>query len=78
MSDLQRAFAKAKLSSYPATMPPIPFQEADEDEEMDHFSSDLPADDDRELQRRGYPLQEPGGRDAGLLGAKCGAAGRGV
>jgi len=46
MSDLQRAFAKAKLSSYPATMPPIPFQEADEDEEMDHFSSDLPADDD--------------------------------
>ncbi|KAG4427532.1 Protein phosphatase methylesterase 1 [Cadophora sp. M221] len=46
MSDLQRAFAKAKLSSYPATMPPVPFQESEEDEEMDHFNTELPADDD--------------------------------
>ncbi|KAK0118796.1 Protein phosphatase methylesterase 1 [Cadophora gregata] len=46
MSDLQRSFAKAKLSSYPATMPPVAFQEAGEDEETDHFSTELPADDD--------------------------------
>ncbi|KUJ23992.1 phosphatase methylesterase [Mollisia scopiformis] len=52
MSDLQRAFAKAKLSSYPATMPPTipPFIEADEEEEeTGHFdieSAELPHDDD--------------------------------
>ncbi|KAH7416953.1 Alpha/Beta hydrolase protein [Cadophora sp. MPI-SDFR-AT-0126] len=46
MSDLQRAFAKAKLSSYPATIPPISFQEADEDEEVDRFNTELPTDDD--------------------------------
>lgn len=53
MSDLQRAFAKAKLSSYPATMPPTaPFIEEDEEEETeetDYFnveSADLHHDDD--------------------------------
>ncbi len=42
MSDLQRAFAKAKPSSYPAPMPPAaPFIEADEEEEeTDHFDVD--------------------------------------
>jgi protein phosphatase methylesterase 1 len=44
MSDLQRAFAKAKLSSYPAN-PPVPFDEAEEEEEVDGFS-ELPVDDD--------------------------------
>lgn len=43
MSDLQRAFAKAKLSTYPAN-PPIPFDEAEEDEN-DGFV-ELPVDDD--------------------------------
>lgn len=46
MSDLARSFAKAKLSSYPATMPPTPFQESEEDEGMDTFNIELPADDD--------------------------------
>ncbi|KAL2065081.1 hypothetical protein VTL71DRAFT_4221 [Oculimacula yallundae] len=46
MSDLQRSFAKAKLASYPATMPPIPYQEADEEEETDNFNTELPTDDD--------------------------------
>lgn len=50
MSDLQRAFAKAKLSSFPATMPPpAPFIEADEEEETDTFdveSAELHHDDD--------------------------------
>ncbi|KAF4631266.1 hypothetical protein G7Y89_g6861 [Cudoniella acicularis] len=45
MSDLQRQFAKAKLSTYPATAP-IPFSEADEEEETDHFDAALPLDDD--------------------------------
>lgn len=44
MSDLQRQFAKAKLASYPATMPPAPasFNEADEEEETDDFNTELP------------------------------------
>ncbi|CZT47998.1 probable protein phosphatase methylesterase 1 [Rhynchosporium secalis] len=46
MSDLQRSFAKAKLASYPATMPPIPFRESEQDEESDHFNTELPIDDD--------------------------------
>jgi protein phosphatase methylesterase 1 len=45
MSDLQRQFAKAKLSSFPATVPPI-FNEADEEEETDNFDTVLPQDDD--------------------------------
>jgi protein phosphatase methylesterase 1 len=44
MSDLQRAFAKAKLASYPAN-PPIAFDEAEEEEETDGFT-ELPVDDD--------------------------------
>jgi protein phosphatase methylesterase 1 len=47
MSDLQRQFAKAKLVEYPA--PPSPsFDEAGEDEETDHFNTELelPQDDD--------------------------------
>lgn len=44
MSDLQRAFAKAKLTSYPPN-PPIPFDEAEEEEETDGFT-ELPVDDD--------------------------------
>lgn len=44
MSDLQRAFAKAKLASYPA-MPPNSFDETEEDEETDGFT-ELPVDDD--------------------------------
>ncbi|KAH6671458.1 Alpha/Beta hydrolase protein [Halenospora varia] len=47
MSDLQRQFAKAKLSSFPATAPvPPAFNEADEDEEIDHFDATIPPDDD--------------------------------
>ncbi|CZS94622.1 hypothetical protein WAI453_013332 [Rhynchosporium graminicola] len=46
MSDLQRSFAKAKLASYPATMPLIPFRESEQDEESDHFNTELPMDDD--------------------------------
>ncbi|CZS91110.1 probable protein phosphatase methylesterase 1 [Rhynchosporium agropyri] len=46
MSDLQRSFAKAKLASYPATMPPIPFRESEQDEESDHINTELPIDDD--------------------------------
>ncbi|TVY71279.1 Protein phosphatase methylesterase [Lachnellula suecica] len=44
MSDLQRQFAKAKLASYPATMPPAAaaFDEADEEEEVDYFNTELP------------------------------------
>lgn len=46
MSDLQRSFAKAKLASYPATLPP-PFSEAGEDEdETDDGNTDIPQDDD--------------------------------
>jgi protein phosphatase methylesterase 1 len=44
MSDLQRSFAKAKLAGFPAP-PPVPFDEADEGEEIDGFA-DLPVDDD--------------------------------
>jgi protein phosphatase methylesterase 1 len=44
MSDLQRAFAKAKLASYPVS-PTIPFDEVDEEEETDGLA-DLPVDDD--------------------------------
>ncbi|KAI6716855.1 carboxylesterase-mitochondrial 37S ribosomal protein YmS2 [Diplocarpon mali] len=46
MSDLQRAFAKAKLSSYAATMPLVPSQESDEEEEIDFISTEIPQDDD--------------------------------
>ncbi|PBP27369.1 protein phosphatase methylesterase 1 [Diplocarpon rosae] len=46
MSDLQRAFAKAKLSSYPAMMPAIPPQETYEEEEMDYCNTELRQDDD--------------------------------
>ncbi|TVY59381.1 Protein phosphatase methylesterase 1 [Lachnellula cervina] len=51
MSGLQRQFAKAKLASYPATMPSAPpnFNEADEEEETDSFNpeiSDIPQGDD--------------------------------
>lgn len=53
MSDLQRAFAKAKLSSFPATIPPAaPFIEADEEEESEETgyfnieAADLHHDDD--------------------------------
>jgi hypothetical protein len=54
MSDLQRAFAKAKLSTYPAN-PPIPFEEAEEGEEEEEEEeekeetdgfAELPVDDD--------------------------------
>lgn len=49
MSDLQRAFAKAKLSGYPATLPPdLSFNVVDEDdgeEETDSFT-ELPGEDD--------------------------------
>ncbi|TVY87175.1 Protein phosphatase methylesterase [Lachnellula willkommii] len=43
MSGLQRQFAKAKLASYPATMPSAPptFNEADEEEETDAFNPDI-------------------------------------
>jgi protein phosphatase methylesterase 1 len=44
MSELQRSFAKAKLAGFPAP-PPVPFNEADEEEEKDGFT-ELPADDD--------------------------------
>lgn len=44
MSDLQRSFAKAKLAGFPAP-PPIPFNEADEQEETDGLA-ELPVDDD--------------------------------
>jgi protein phosphatase methylesterase 1 len=44
MSDLQRSFAKAKLASFPAP-PPLSFNEADEEEEMDGLT-ELPVDDD--------------------------------
>jgi protein phosphatase methylesterase 1 len=47
MSDLQRAaFAKAKLASYPATMPLEPFLAGEEEEEMDHFDTEIVLDDD--------------------------------
>lgn len=47
MSDLQRAaFAKAKLASYPATMPLEPFVEPDAEDETDRFDAELPTDDD--------------------------------
>lgn len=49
MSDLQRQFARAKLAGFPA-IAPIPFNEADEEEETDHFETGLslgpPPDDD--------------------------------
>jgi protein phosphatase methylesterase 1 len=44
MSDLQKAYAKAKLARYPAN-PPIPFDEAEEEEENDGFA-EHPVDDD--------------------------------
>jgi len=48
MSDLQKTFAKAKLASYPATMPPelFPVAVAAAEEETDHFDTELPQDDD--------------------------------
>lgn len=47
MSDLQRAaFAKAKLASYPATMPLESFVEPDAEEEADRLDAELPIDDD--------------------------------
>ncbi|CAL3963991.1 unnamed protein product [Diplocarpon coronariae] len=46
MSDLQRAFAKAKLSSYAARMPLVPSQESVEEEEIDFISTEIPQDDD--------------------------------
>lgn len=50
MSDLQRQFAKAKLASYPATIPvaahTTPFNEADEEQETDYFDPEVPVDDD--------------------------------
>jgi protein phosphatase methylesterase 1 len=48
MSDLQKAFAKAKLGVYPAN-PPVPFNEVEEDgqeEEKTGGVSELPVDDD--------------------------------
>ncbi|EKD20711.1 protein phosphatase methylesterase 1 [Drepanopeziza brunnea f. sp. 'multigermtubi' MB_m1] len=46
MSGLQRSFAKAKLASYPATMPPLS-QDVDEpEEEPDQFDTELAQDDD--------------------------------
>lgn len=45
MSDLQKAYAKAKLASYPAN-PPIPFDEADEEDEGTSGHGELPVDDD--------------------------------
>jgi protein phosphatase methylesterase 1 len=44
MSDLQRSFAKAKLAGFHAP-PPLPLNEADEEEETDVFM-ELPVDDD--------------------------------
>jgi hypothetical protein len=44
MSELQKAYAKAKLASYPPN-PPIPFDEAEEEEETGSLS-ELPVDDD--------------------------------
>jgi protein phosphatase methylesterase 1 len=49
MSDLQRAFAKAKLAGLPAMPPPI-FDEAEEEEEeaaaADRFDTELQQQDD--------------------------------
>jgi protein phosphatase methylesterase 1 len=45
MSDLQRAFAKSKLAAYPIN-PPVPFNEAEEEEEEIGSLGDLPVDDD--------------------------------
>lgn len=45
MSDLQKQFAKAKLSSFPPVAPSS-LNEADEDEETDNFDAGLPNDDD--------------------------------
>ena len=44
MSDLRRQFAKAKLATYPA-IPPIPYNEAEEEEEPDGLT-ELAVDDD--------------------------------
>ena len=44
MSDLQRSFAKAKLAGFPVP-PPIPLNEADEQEDTDGLT-ELPVDDD--------------------------------
>ena len=41
MSNLQRAFAKAKLAEFPP-----PFDEAEEDEDTDTFNSEVAIDDD--------------------------------
>ncbi|KAH8815118.1 Alpha/Beta hydrolase protein [Xylogone sp. PMI_703] len=46
MSDLQRAFAKAKLAGYPTTLPPDFFDEADEEEEETDNFTELPGEDD--------------------------------
>lgn len=46
MSDLQRAFAKGKLASYPATMPPSAFPPSLAEEEIDHVDTEIPQDDD--------------------------------
>jgi protein phosphatase methylesterase 1 len=43
MSDLQRAFAKAKRAGLPAMPPPI-FDEAEGEEETDRFDTELQAE----------------------------------
>jgi protein phosphatase methylesterase 1 len=45
MSDLQRAFAKSRLTALPA-VPPVMFDEAEEEEQTDHFDTELLQQDD--------------------------------
>jgi len=45
MSDLQRAFAKSRLTPLPA-IPAVLFGEAEDGEQADHFDTELQLDDD--------------------------------